>query len=53
MHSSPVSRHFLPLRSKYYPQHPALKHPQCVLPLVWRTFHTHTKQQVKLWFYIL
>jgi len=28
MQSSPVSRHFLPFRSKYSPQHPVLKHPQ-------------------------
>jgi hypothetical protein len=25
---SPVSRHLIPLRSKYPPQHPVLKHPQ-------------------------
>jgi hypothetical protein len=25
---SPFSRYFLPLRSKYFPQHPVLKHPQ-------------------------
>jgi hypothetical protein len=28
MQSSPASRHFLPLRSKYSPQCPDLKHPQ-------------------------
>jgi hypothetical protein len=28
MQSSPASRHFLPLRSKYSPQHPFLTHPQ-------------------------
>jgi hypothetical protein len=28
MQSSPASRHFLPLGSKYSPQHPILKHPQ-------------------------
>jgi hypothetical protein len=27
MQSSSASRHFLPLRSKYFPQHPVLKHP--------------------------
>jgi len=27
VHSSPASCHFLPLRSKYFPQHPLLKHP--------------------------
>jgi hypothetical protein len=26
--SSPASRHFLPLRSKYSPQHPVLRHAQ-------------------------
>jgi hypothetical protein len=28
---SPFSRYFLPLRSKYSPQHPVLKHPQSML----------------------
>jgi hypothetical protein len=28
MQSSPASRHFLPLRSKYSPWHSVLKHPQ-------------------------
>jgi hypothetical protein len=28
MQSFPSSQHFLPLRSKYSPQHPVLKHPQ-------------------------
>jgi hypothetical protein len=51
VHSSPASYHFLPLRYRYSPQHPVLKHPQCVLPLVWQTqFHTHTELQVTLWF---
>jgi hypothetical protein len=45
MQSSPVSCYFLPLRSKYAPQHPVLIHPL----QVWQTkFHTHIKQQVKL-----
>jgi hypothetical protein len=36
--------------SKSSPQHPILKHSVSVLPFVWETkFHTHTKQQVKLW----
>jgi hypothetical protein len=26
--SSPISCHFISLQSKYYPQHPVLKHPQ-------------------------
>jgi hypothetical protein len=30
MQSSPASCHFLPLSSKYSPQHPVLKHPQSV-----------------------
>jgi hypothetical protein len=38
----------LPLGSKYSPQHPVLKHPLSVFPLVWETkFHTRAKQQVK------
>jgi hypothetical protein len=28
MQVSPASYHFIPLRSKYFPQHPVLKHPQ-------------------------
>jgi hypothetical protein len=28
MQFSPTSYHFIPLRSKYYPQDPVLKHPQ-------------------------
>jgi hypothetical protein len=28
---SSVSRYFIPLRSKYSPQHPVLKHPQSML----------------------
>jgi hypothetical protein len=35
-----ASHHFLPLRSKYSPEHPVLKHRQSV-------FHTHTKQCIK------
>jgi hypothetical protein len=31
MQSSLASRHFLPLRSKYFPQHPVLKQPQSML----------------------
>jgi hypothetical protein len=34
MQSSPTSRHLLPLRSKYSPQHPVLKHPQSIIQLV-------------------
>jgi hypothetical protein len=46
MQSSSASCHFLPLRSKYSPQHPVLKHPQiCALPLMWQTkLHAHTEQ---------
>jgi len=29
MQFSPASRHFLPLRSKYSPQHPAVRHNLC------------------------
>jgi hypothetical protein len=28
---SPFSRYFIPVRSKYSPQHPVVKHPQSVL----------------------
>jgi hypothetical protein len=28
---SPFARYFIPLRSKYSPQHPVLKHPQAML----------------------
>jgi hypothetical protein len=30
MQFPPISRHFIPHRSKYFPQHPFLKHPQSV-----------------------
>jgi len=49
MESSPASCHFLPLRSKYSPQHPVLRHPQSMFFCVWETkFHTYTKQHVTL-----
>jgi hypothetical protein len=32
-HLSPISRHFIPLRTKYSPQHPVLKQPQSVFLL--------------------
>jgi hypothetical protein len=43
MQSSPAPCHFLPLRSKYPPQHPVPKHPQSmyfriVLQLKWICF---------------
>jgi hypothetical protein len=31
MYFCPPSRHFIPLWSKYSPQHPVLKHPQSML----------------------
>jgi hypothetical protein len=31
MQFPPVSRHIIPLRSKYSPQHPVLKHPQTAI----------------------
>jgi hypothetical protein len=34
MQCSPFSRHLIPLRSKYPPQHPVLKHPQSMF-LLW------------------
>jgi hypothetical protein len=33
MQSSPASRHFLPLKSKYSPQHSVLKHPRSMFSL--------------------
>jgi len=46
----PASCYFLPLISKYYSQHPLLKHPMYILPLGSDTkLYTYTKQQVKLW----
>jgi hypothetical protein len=50
MQSSPAALCFLPVRSKYSPQHLVLKHPQSVLPLVRQKFHNCTKQLVKLRF---
>jgi hypothetical protein len=50
MQLSPTSYHFIPLRSKYYPQHPILKHLRFMFfPSCQETkFHTHTKLQAKL-----
>jgi hypothetical protein len=45
MQFSPISHHFIPPRSKYYPQHPVLKHP----PLMSQTkIHAHAEPQAKL-----
>jgi hypothetical protein len=38
MQSSPASRHFLPLRSKYSPQRPVLKHLQSELRLYFNLY---------------
>jgi hypothetical protein len=53
MQFSPSLHYFIPLRSKYSPQHPVLKHPHsvCALPLMLETkFHTHTKWLAELCF---
>jgi hypothetical protein len=34
MQFSPISRHFIPLRSKYSPQHPVFKHPHTSQKLI-------------------
>jgi hypothetical protein len=40
MQLSPPSRHFIPLWSKYSPQHPVLKHPQFICTLLKIVFYT-------------
>jgi len=44
MYSSPASRHFIPLGSKYSPQHPTFKHfASMLLPQDENKFHTYIK----------
>jgi hypothetical protein len=43
MQSSPTSSHFLPLRSKYPPQHPVLKHVQSVRDKISHKYRTTVK----------
>jgi hypothetical protein len=46
-----VPSRFLPIRSKYSPQHPVFKHLFYIAPLMLEIkLHMHTKQQVKFWF---
>jgi hypothetical protein len=40
--SSSASCHFLPLRSKYFPQHPVLEHPQSIFSPYCETTTTTT-----------
>jgi len=50
MQSSPASRHFLPLRSKYSSQHPVLKRPQSMfLPQCERSSFTPIQQPATQW----
>jgi hypothetical protein len=42
MNSSPASCHFLPLRSKFSPDHPVLNHTQWAHPLAWEETKLHT-----------
>jgi hypothetical protein len=41
--SSSASHHFLPLTTKYSPQHPVLKHPQSTLTLIITMSYSHLK----------
>jgi hypothetical protein len=51
IHSFQVLCHFMLFGSKYFPQRPVLKHLNLSPSLSVRDkFHTHTKQQVILWF---
>jgi hypothetical protein len=45
-----TSSNFIPLRSKYTPQHPVLVHPQSMVPplMLETTLHTYTEPQAKL-----
>ena len=46
---SPLPYYLIPLRPKFSPQHPILKHPQLVFLPLWVTkFHTHKNEQAKL-----
>jgi hypothetical protein len=46
MQLSPPHCHFIPLQSKYSPQHPVLKHPQSMfLPLCQRQSFTHIQNR--------
>jgi hypothetical protein len=47
MQFSPTSRYLVSLRSKYSPQHPVVKHPQCMFLCVVskpqeKCFHSHS-----------
>ena len=54
MQSPPFHRYLVPPTSKYSPQHHILKSPSASFPpsMSATKFHTHTKQQTKLQFYI-
>jgi hypothetical protein len=56
MQFSPASCHFIPLRSKYSPKNPVVKHPRTMIFLQRERpsfTHTHTHLQLQLYLTIL
>ena len=48
MQFSPLPYHLVPLRPKYSPQHPVLKHPQPTFPL--HTFSLQFPNRIFIWY---